>query len=101
MEVRDILTGNIFVPGPDDPGLGALEHAFSSIRAAAPARAKLEKARRDGKLTKDTPTAIASAALGKRILTDEEHALIIEADRLRNNVIQVSDFDPVSYSALR
>ena len=101
MEVRDILTGNIFVPGPDDPGLGALEHTFSSIRAAAPVRAKLEKARRDGKLTKDTPAAIASAARGKRILTDEEYALIIEADRLRNNVIQVSDFDPVSYSALR
>ena len=66
MEFRDILTGDIFVPGPDDPGLGALEHAFGGIRAAAPARAKLDKARRDGKLTKDTPAAMASAAPRRR-----------------------------------
>ena len=44
---------------------------------------------------------MASVALGEGTLTDEENALIIDADRLRNDVIQVSDFDPDSYSELR
>ncbi|MDA1090163.1 MAG: acyl-CoA dehydrogenase [Proteobacteria bacterium] len=101
MDVRGALTADIFVPGPDDPGLGALEHAFLRILAAAPARAKLDQARRDGRLAKNTVSAMTQAALDAGIVSKEESGLIEEAERLRDAVIQVSDFDPDSYNTLR
>lgn len=101
MDVRDALTADIFAPGPHDPGLGSLEHALANIRAAAPARAKLESARRGGRLTKDSVAAMAIAATREGILSETEGALIDRAERLRDEVIQVSDFDPVAYGELR
>ncbi len=100
-EVRQALSGDIFVPGPDDPGLGALDHAFTRILAASPARAKLDQARRDGRLEKDSVRAMTSVAIKEDILSQAEAALIEEAEALRDAVIQVSDFDPVSYGELR
>ncbi len=101
MDVRDALTADIFIPGPDDPGLGRQDHAFAKIRAAAPVRAKLEQARRDGRLAKDSVTAMAVSAASEGILSETECALIEQVERLRDEVIQVSDFDPVAYGALR
>ncbi len=101
MDVRDALTADIFVPGPDDPGLGRLDHAFAKIRTAAPIRAKLEQARRDGRLAKDSVTAMATAAAREGILSESERAQIEQAEHLRDDVIQVSEFDPVAYGALR
>jgi hypothetical protein len=101
MDVRDALTADIFVPGPDDPGLGRQDHAFARIRAAAPVRAKIEQARRDGRLAKDSVTAMAASAVSEGILSETECALIEQVERLRDEVIQVSEFDPVSYGALR
>ena len=101
MDVRDELTADIFIPGPDDPGLGRQDHALAKIRAAAPVRAKLEQARRDGRLAKDSVTAMAVSAASEGILSETECALIEQVERLRDEVIQVSDFDPVAYGALR
>jgi acyl-CoA dehydrogenase len=101
MDVRDALTADIFIPGPDDPGLGRLDHAFARIRAAAPVRAKLEQARRDGRLAKDSVTAMTIAAVAEGIVSETERTLIERAERLRDEVIQVSEFDPVAYGALR
>jgi acyl-CoA dehydrogenase len=101
MDVRDTLTADIFIPGPADPGLGALEHAFRRILDAAPARAKLDKARRDGRLAKDHVSAMTTAALDAGILSSTEGELIAEAERLRDAVIQVSNFDPDEYDQLR
>lgn len=101
MEVRDALTADIFIPGPDDPGLGALEHAFASTLAAAPARRKLDQARRDGKLAKDNVIAMMNVAVDAGILSQAERALIEEAEQLRDAIIQVSDFDEVTYNQLK
>ena len=101
MDVRDALTGDIYIPGPNDPALGKLEHAFAKIRAAAPARAKLELARRDGRLAKDSTAAMAIAAAREGILSDQERTLIEETEALRDDVIAVSDFNPISYGELR
>ncbi|NQV44766.1 MAG: acyl-CoA dehydrogenase, partial [Rhodospirillales bacterium] len=101
MTVRDSLTADIYKPAPDDPGLGKLEHAFVCIRAVAPVRAKIEKARHDGKLEKGELVGMAHAAVEAGILSKAECDQIEAAERLRDQVIQVSDFDPVSYDGLR
>jgi acyl-CoA dehydrogenase len=100
MDVRQALSGDIYAPNPNSPGLGALEYAFTRVLEAAPARAKLEQARRDGKLRKDRVSAMVNVALSTDILTKEEATLIEEAETLRDAVIQVSNFNPVSYSEL-
>lgn len=98
---RQALTADVYIPEADEPGLGALEDALVHVRAAAPARDKLDKARRDGKLAKGAPAAMAAVALTQGILTEQERTLIDEAERLRDAVIQVSDFDPSVYDALK
>ncbi|NQV55413.1 MAG: DUF1974 domain-containing protein, partial [Rhodospirillales bacterium] len=101
MEVRDAVTADIFVPGPDDLGMGALEHAFARTLAAGPARSKLEKARRDGQLAKGTVIEMMNAAVDAGILSDTERALIEEVEQLRDAIIQVSDFDQAAYDQLK
>ena len=100
-EARDDLCAGIYLPASNAPGMGALEHALKQVTAAAPARDKLDKARRDGRLDKGTPAEMARAALDLGILNHEEGALIEKAEALRDAVIQVSDFDPVAYAELK
>ncbi len=100
LDVRQTLSRDIFHPDPDDPGMGALEHAFVSILKAAPARDKLELARRGGRLAKDQICNMAETAVTENILSEEEAALIFEAEKLRDAVIQVASFDPDTYGEL-
>lgn len=100
MAVRDALTKQIYRPAPDSPGLGALDHAFSHIRECSMVREKLDKARRDGQLPKGSILEMAVSAVESGILSEGEFGQLEEAERLRDKVIQVSDFDPVSYAEL-
>ena len=101
MEARNAVTAEIFIPGPDDPGLGALEHVFSRTLAAGPARDKLDQARREGKLAEDNVIAMTNDAFKEGILSEEEKTLIEEVEQLREAIIQVSDFDQVTYDQLK
>ncbi len=98
--VRQSLTADIFHPGPDSPGLGALEHAFNKVLAAEPARAKLDQARRDGRLEKATLHLMIDAARQQGLVSATEAALIKEAEALCEQVIQVADFDVASHREL-
>ena len=101
IEARNAVTAEIFIPGPDDPGLGALEHVFSRTLAAGPARNKLDQARREGKLAEDKVIAMANDAVKEGILSEAEKTLIEEVEQLREAIIQVSDFDQVTYDQLK
>ena len=98
---RDDLCTGIYMPASNDPGMGALEHALKQVIAAAPAREKMEKARKDGRLKKASQIDMARAAFDAGILSHEEGALIENAEILRDAVIQVSDFDPAAYANLK
>ena len=101
IEARNAVTAEIFIPGPDDPGLGALEHVFSRTLAAGPARNKLDQARREGKLAEDKVIAMTNDAVKEGILSEAEKTLIEEVEQLREAIIQVSDFDQVTYDQLK
>ncbi len=100
-DVRDALTSDIYIPGPGEPGLGALDHAYTCVLTAGSAHSKVDQARRAGQLDKATTSEMAYQALEKGIISSLEHGLIIEAEMLREDVIQVSDFDPDSYNKMR
>ncbi len=98
---RDDLCAGIYLPAANDPGMGALEHALKQVTAAAPARHKLDQARRDGRLAKGAALDMVRAALESGIIDKAEGALIERAEALRDAVIQVSDFDPAAYAKLK
>ncbi|HEC90749.1 MAG TPA: DUF1974 domain-containing protein [Alphaproteobacteria bacterium] len=100
-DARDAITNDIYLPAADDPGLGALDGALAMVMAAGPARAKLDKARREGRIVKGSPTEMTAAAATAGIITPDEAALIKSAEEARDAVIQVSDFDPAVYDGLR
>lgn len=100
-DARDAITNDIYIPAADDPGLGALEEALEKVLAAGPARAKLDKAKREGKIAKGLSAEMAAAAEAAGILTPDDVALIESAEKARDAIIQVSDFVPDVYDGLK
>ena len=91
-EAREALSAEVFVPAADQPGLGVLEAALLSIKAAAPARAKLEQAHRSGALPKVPPAELISLGLEKGLLVSDEAQALRAAEAARDAVIQVDSF---------
>lgn len=100
-DARQAITGDIFLPGPDQPGLGKLEAALVEILASAPARKKITKARRSGKIAKGTVMEMADVALAAELITSEEFEIIRHAEATRDAIVQVSSFSPEDYTNLK
>lgn len=100
-EARQSITGDIFIPASDQPGLGKLEAALREVLAATSAREKIAQARRAGHLTKAPPLDMAQAALKAGLITADDLKKIEQAETAREAVIQVSDFDPETYATLK
>ncbi len=100
-DARNAITNDIYLPAADDPGLGALEGALDKVLAAGSARAKLDKARREGRIAKGLPAEMTAAAAKAGILNDDDVALLEGAEEARDAIIQVSDFAPGVYDGLR
>ncbi|BBI99119.1 acyl-CoA dehydrogenase [Ferrigenium kumadai] len=93
-EARDRLTAGMFIAKDENDAVGALEAALASTLACEPLQAKLEEARKAGKLKEPDEVARISEARDKGII-DAEQALLLERDyALRRKVIMVDDFAP-------
>ena len=90
---RDRLTGDIYLPNAADPGMGRLEAAFAACQAALPVESKVRDAVRARRLPRDPEGDLADRAVAAGIITAEERRLLAEADRLREDAIQVDAFD--------
>src|SRR5690606_911295 len=87
---RDRLTAGMFVPGPEDPGAGAVEAAFAAVIAAEGAEQKIRAARaqRDEAAgASDIENALAAGAI-----TRAEAELAERARTLTRKAIMVDDF---------
>lgn len=90
--VRDRLTHLCFL-GDEGDSTGDMERAFIALHNIAPLEAKLKKAKR-AKLVpvaKPLPQTL-EIAVEKEVLTAEEAAQMLEAERLRVDMINVDDF---------
>jgi acyl-CoA dehydrogenase len=99
--VRERLSNDIFIPTNQDSGLGMIEAALSSLVAAQPARKKLEKARRQKKITKQSITAMVKKVLVPEIISEPEYDKLLAAEKTRDIIIQVADFDNKTYGELK
>ena len=99
--VRERLTAGIYQPSPDELGLGRLDAALADAQAALPVEAKLRRAVRDGLLAHAPGDALARAAHLAGLLSNDDLALLRDADRARDEAIQVDAFSPEEFSRAR
>ena len=100
-DMRDRLTADIHVPAPEEPGLGALEAAFQKAVAAQPIMKKVKDAARSGKIDKKPRSTLIPRAREAGVIDDEERAVLEEAERARDDAVQVDAFDPESTRQLQ
>jgi acyl-CoA dehydrogenase len=100
-ELRDRLTGDIYVPDAEHGALGVLEAQLATIVAAQPAGKKLRDAVRDGRLPGDPARDLYARAVKADVLTPQEEEQLAAADRARDEAIQVDSFDEAAFAALR
>ncbi|WP_243042656.1 acyl-CoA dehydrogenase [Dyella sedimenti] len=100
-EARIHLTGDIHVPGPDEPGLGQLEAALDKAVRALPVETKLRDAVRAGQLDRGSRDDLDQRALAAGIISAEEYAALDEANEARDAAVQVDAFAPDTYKQLR
>ena len=97
-ETRLALTGDIYVPSSEEPGLGRLEAALKEAVAAHQVETRIRDAVRAGRLDKAPGDILLDAALAAGVITQPEHEQVRRADAVRDEVIQVDAFPPDEYN---
>lgn len=100
-KVREAITQTVFVPSANDPSLGMLEAAYKAIIDAADVRKKIERARRKGTIEKSAVLVMAKQALDAKVITKAEYNKIEKAETLRDQAVQVDNFEPKAYKGMR
>ena len=100
-EARLRLTQEVFIPSPDEPGLGRLEAELEKVVQARDAEATVRSALREGRLEAADGHPLPEQALSAGVLKAAEADLVRAANALRNEVIQVDAFPPKEYLQLR
>ena len=99
-EERLLLTRDIYVPPPHEPGLGRLEAALDKVVEALAVEAKIRDALRAGRIDRAPGDALVELAREAGVITEEDCQRIRAAEEARDEAIQVDAFDPDEYRAL-
>ncbi len=99
-EARRTLTCDVFVPPPDEPGLGTLEAALDMAVEALPIETKLRDAVRAGTIDRAPGHMLDELGLEAGVITQAEYDRLNEARDARDEVIQVDAFDAETYKTL-
>jgi len=99
-EARTSLTADVFVPPPDEPGLGTLEAALDKAVRAIPIETKLRDAVRAGALDRAPGYLLDDLGVAAGVISGTEYDLLNEARDARDEVIAVDAFDPEVYKTL-
>lgn len=95
--VRDNLTTGIHVPTDPNEALGRLESAFRKVCAADEVAQKIKDAVRTKKLPKDRIEKLVPQAVALGIVTAAEAESLQDAERARDEAIQVDSFTQDEY----
>jgi acyl-CoA dehydrogenase len=99
-EARLNLTPDIFVPPPDELGLGRLEAALDKAVRALPVEAKLRDAVRAGRLERAPGDMLDDLGLAAGVISEAEYELLNDARDARDEEVQVDTFTTEEYKAL-
>jgi acyl-CoA dehydrogenase len=99
-EERVRLTPDLYVPPPDEAGLGRLEAVLDQVVAAAPAEAKVRAAVRARTLARRPDGTLLDRAVEAGVISATEQRLIQDARAARTDLIQVDSFDARTWEVL-
>jgi len=100
-DTRVSLTGDIYVPPPDELGLGRLEAALKEAVAAHAVETRIRDAVRAGRLDKAPGDMLLDAALAAGVISRADYEQVQRADAVRDEVIQVDAFPPEVFAQHR
>jgi acyl-CoA dehydrogenase len=90
--VREQLTRGIYLPPPDEMGLGQLEVAFDRALKAQGLHKRIQNALKEKKLEKKPTETLLERAVAASVITAAERTQIEEAERARALAIAVDSF---------
>ena len=99
-EARRTLTADVYVPPPNEPGLGALEAALVKAMRALPIETKLRDAVRVGRLDRAPGYMLDELGVAAGVISGEEYETLNEARDARDEVVAVDAFDPQLFKTL-
>lgn len=99
--VRDSLTDHVYLPPGREPGLGTLEQARVRIRLAEIVEDKVRAAVEDGHLPEEPAATLAERAVASEVITGDELERLLEADAARDRAVEVDQYAPELYPAVR
>jgi acyl-CoA dehydrogenase len=91
--LRDRLTGGIYLPTSESEPLGKLEKCMHMAIQADTLESTVRQAKKEGRLTSQTPADLLQEAAAQKILSVEELSLLKQVEVLRKQVLAVDDFD--------
>jgi acyl-CoA dehydrogenase len=94
------LTGDIYLPPADEPGLGRLEAALDQAVEAIAIETKIRDAVRAGRIDRAPGNALVENALKAGVITADERERLKAADAARDEAIQVDAFDAEAFAGL-
>ena len=92
---REHLTEGIYIPKDVHSALGRLEHAFKLSRKANNVASKVKREFKTGRIKKGAD--MYDEALKSGIINEDEHALIVEAKKVKEETVLVDEFTNEEY----
>ncbi len=99
-QVCRTLTREMYVPPPEEPGLGRLDAALDEALEALAVETKIRDAIRAGELDRAPGDMLLDRAVEAGIIDERDRLEVLEADAVRDEVIQVDAFDPETFRTL-
>ena len=96
-EQRERIFSGSFVQTDKSRGVARMERALRAVYAALPLERKLKKAVRSGTVPRAPLSASIDAAVATSVLSKDEADVLLRAEELRNDIIQVDDFTLEDY----
>ena len=91
------FTGDIYTPSADEPGLGRLGEALDHAVPALAVETKIRDAVRAGLLDKAPGDLMLKHAFALGVISQSEHQQVLDANEIRDEVIQVDSFEPTTF----
>ena len=99
--LRERLTGEIFMPDPDEDGMGRLEATLDLVVGARDLQRTVQSAVREGRLEAHPAATLAERAAERGILTPADGERMARALAAQDAAIQVDHFPQSRYAALK
>ncbi|RED50746.1 acyl-CoA dehydrogenase [Aestuariispira insulae] len=98
---RERICGDMYLPDPEEEGLGQMMAAEAALMKSKPARQKIRAALKVGQIPAEPLATQAQRAFDADIITSDEFTDLQAALSLQDQVIQVRAYKPTAHARLK